>query len=84
MDGGLEVVRYQEHPRDRSVTLQVALGGILVHPFTMPKADFLSIGGERERNEFLERSARTLLDIYGDARDGRKLSDSEVQERTAA
>jgi hypothetical protein len=79
----LEVVSYTDNPRADSVTLQLALNGTLVHPFTLDKADLMSFPEGQERNDFFERSARTLLDVYGDARDGRQLSDSEVQERTA-
>ena len=79
----LEVVNYTEHPRNNSVTLQLALNGTLAHPFTVAKADLMNFPEGDERNGFYERSARTLIDVYGDARDGRQLSDSEVQARTA-
>ncbi len=79
----LEVVSYTEHPRNNAVTIQLALDNTLAHPFTIDKADLMNFPEGNERTEFFERSARTLLDVYGDARDGRQLSDSEVQARTA-
>ncbi len=79
----LEIVSYTERPGANAVTVQLALAGILAHPFTINKGDLMKFPDDEERNQFFERSARTLIDVYGDARDGRKLSDSEVQERTA-
>lgn len=78
----LEMVKFTEHGQRGAVTMQLALNGVLAHPFTMNKAEFLGFPDGKERDEFLKRSARTLIDVYGDARDGRRLSDSEVQERT--
>lgn len=78
----LEVVSYMEHPRSNAVTVQLALNGTLAHPFTVNKADLMNFPDGKERNDFFERSAQTLIDVYGDARDGRQLSDSEVQART--
>lgn len=80
----LEIVSYREHPAQGAVTVQLALHGVLAHPFSVNKADLERFPDGEERQAFFERSARTLLDVYGDARDGRKLSDQEVQERTAA
>lgn len=80
----LEIVRFTEHPAHSAVTVQLALDGVLAHPFSVNKADLLQFPEGDERKAFFERSARTLIDVYGDARDGRKFSDQEVQERTAA
>lgn len=79
---GLEVVKYREHGAD-SVTVQVALDGHLAVPCTVDRSIFWGFE-DTERHEWLARTARTLLDIYGDARDGRVLSDHEVQQRAAA
>lgn len=79
----LELISCRESRNGSSVTLQVAVGGVLAHPFSLGKDDFLNFPEGKVRDEFLQRSARTLIDVYGDARDGRRLSDSEVQERTA-
>jgi len=78
----VEVVQYTEQPRNNAVTIQLALDGQLAYPFTVGKDDLMAFETEAERTEFLRRSARTLLDVYGDSRDGRRLSDLEVQERT--
>lgn len=78
----LEVVKYQEHRED--VTVQLALDGTLAVPFTAGKEIFYSWPSEEERHTWLERTARTLIDIYGDARHGLQLSDYEVSQRAAA
>lgn len=68
------------------ITLRLALGGQLAHDFSATSTDFW----EREREnprvwiEWLKRSARSMLDIYGNARDGRVLPDSEAQRRAQA
>lgn len=77
------MVRYTEHGAQQAVTLELALDGVLAHPFTVSKADYFGFPSEEEREEFFKRSARSMIDVYGDARDGRRLSDLEVQERTA-
>lgn len=79
---GLEMVKYQEPSADM-VTVQLALHGELAVTLTVERAIFWGFS-ELERHKWLARSARTLLDIYGDARDGRLLSDYEVQQRAAA
>jgi hypothetical protein len=79
---GLELVRYEEIGANY-VTVQLALREHLAVPLTVEREIFWGFS-ERERHEFLSRSARTLLDIYGDARDGLVLSDYEVQQRAAA
>jgi hypothetical protein len=80
---GLELVRYDECA-NALVTCQLALHGKLTVPLTVERAIFWGFSDEIERHHWLERCARTLLDIYGDARDGRVLSDHEVQQRAAA
>jgi hypothetical protein len=67
---------------DGHITVQLALNGTLTVPLTVGDEVFWGFP-EAQRIEWLKRSARTMLDIYGDARDGRVLSDSEVLERTA-
>jgi hypothetical protein len=79
---GLEMVKYDEIGAEY-VTVQVALLNHLAVPLTVEREIFWGFS-EQERHQWLERSARTLLDIYGDARDGRVLSDYEVQQRAAA
>jgi hypothetical protein len=79
---GLEMVRFQEH-RD-SVTVQVAFEGRLAVPLTVGREAFWSWPSDADRHEWLMRSARTLLDLYGDARDSQVLSDGEVTQRAAA
>lgn len=78
---GLELVTYKDHGKD--VTVQLALHGLLAVPMTVQREVFWGYE-EKQQHEWLERCARTLLDIYGDARDGRVLSDHEVQRRAAA
>jgi hypothetical protein len=84
LDGvaGLELVKYAE-PCAGLVTVQLAMRGRLCVPLTVEREVFWGFE-ELERHQWLERSARTLLDVYGDARDGRVLSDYEVQQRAAA
>lgn len=48
---------------------------------TVDEAGFYSWASEAEQVEFLKRQAQGLLDIFGDARDGRVLSDQEVLDR---
>lgn len=85
-DGGvaacdLELVTFHE---DRhGVTVQLALDGKLAVPATIASADFWGHESEDARHKFLARSARTLLDIFGDAREARVLSDREVLARAA-
>lgn len=83
LDGvsGLELVNYSE--RAGMVTVQLALNEKLAVPCTVEREIFWGLD-EIERHQWLERCARTLLDVYGDARDGRVLSDYEVQQRAAA
>jgi hypothetical protein len=78
----LEMVDFRPH--SGSVTFQVALDGKLAVPATVSEAEFWNWPSEMERHKFLARSARTLLDIFGDARDNRVLSDSEVSARASA
>ena len=78
----LEMVDFR--PNQNSVTFQVALDGKLAVPATISETEFWNWPSEVERHKFLARSARTLLDIFGDAREGRVLSDSEVSARATA
>ena len=48
---------------------------------TVDLAGFYDWPNEAAQREFLKRQAQGLLDIFGDARDGRVLSDQEVLER---
>ena len=64
-----------------SVTIQLAYQDRLIVPMTVDSEAFYDWPSEAEQVQFLKRSARTLLDIYGDARDGRVLSDQEALER---
>jgi hypothetical protein len=84
LDGvaGLELVKYGE-PCAGMVTVQLAMNEKLAVPLTVEREVFWGFE-ELERHEWLKRCARTLLDVYGDARDGRVLSDHEVQQRAAA
>jgi len=83
LDGvsGLELVKYREASGDM-VTVQLALNEVLSVPLTVERGIFWGFD-EIERHKWLARCARTLLDIYGDARDGRLLSDYEAQQRAA-
>lgn len=69
---------------DPVVTVQLALDQKLAVPITVDKCIFYGWPTEFERHAWLERTAQTMLDIYGDARDGRVLSDQEVSQRAAA
>ena len=84
LDGvaGLELVKYGE-PCAGMVTVQLAMNEKLAVPLTVEREVFWGFE-QLERHEWLKRCARTLLDVYGDARDGRVLSDHEVQQRAAA
>lgn len=84
LDGvaGVELVKYDDACAGM-VTVQLALRGNLAVPLTVEREIFWGFD-ELERHQWLERCARTLLDVYGDARDGRVLSDYEVQQRAAA
>lgn len=64
-----------------AVTIQVAYLDRLAVPMTVDLKDFYSWANEQQQSEWLKRQARALLDIYGDARDGRTLSDQEVLDR---
>ena len=66
------------------VTVQLALRGNLAVPLTVEREIFWGFDELPSATSWLERCARTLLDVYGDARDGRVLSDYEVQQRAAA
>jgi len=79
---GLEMVRYREHGA-QAVTVQLALNEHLAVPMTVEREVFWGFD-EPERHKWLARCARTLLDVYGDARDGCVLTDYEVQQRAAA
>jgi hypothetical protein len=80
IDKELECVRIERHPD--SVTIQLALNDRLAVPMTVGNEDFFGLWNtESDQVAWLKRSARTLLDIYGDARDGRVLSDQEALER---
>lgn len=81
MQPSLEIVRYQE--RHGYITFQLALRGELAVDFTVDKPSFCEMS-EIEKVQFLERSAQSMIDIFGDARDGRILSDGEVQARSRA
>lgn len=63
------------------VTIQLALRDKLAVPMTVEASAFWDHPTEELQAEFLKRSAQTLLNIYGDARDGRVLSDQEVLEK---
>jgi hypothetical protein len=63
------------------VTIQLALRGRLCVPMTVDVAGFHEWPTETAQVEFLKRQAQGLLDIFGDARDGRVLSDQEVLDR---
>ena len=67
--------------RDGMVTIQLALRDKLAVPMTVEASAFFDHKSEEAQMDFLKRSAETLLNIYGDARDGRVLSDHEVLER---
>ena len=81
-ESGLEIVHFTD--RRGMVTVQVALHEKLAVPMTVSQQDFWAWPNDDERHEWLKRCARTLLDIFGDARDSRVLSDFEVQERASA
>jgi hypothetical protein len=76
------MVRFDEH--HGHVTVQVALEGQLAVPLTVEQAAFWAWPTDAARHQWLARSARTLLDLYGDARERRVLSDTEVQQIAAA
>ena len=78
---GLEIVRCSDH--GDFVTVQVALDGRLAVPMTVDRATWKgTFATDTLREQWLARSARTLLDIYGDAREDRRLSDRQVLELT--
>lgn len=66
---------------DGMVTVQLALGDKLCVPMSVEASDFWEWSTEEAQIAFLKRQAKGLLDIFGDARDGRVLSDHEVMER---
>lgn len=79
----LEMVKFAED-RDGSVTVQLALREQLAVPMTVERDVFWGWPSDMTRHEWLMRCAQTLLDIYGDARNGCVLSDYEVQQKAAA
>jgi hypothetical protein len=48
---------------------------------TVEASDFHGWPNEAKQIAWLKRQTQGLLDIYGDARDGRVLSDQEVMDR---
>jgi hypothetical protein len=77
------MVQFDQH--SDAITVQIALDGQLAVPFTVsPEVFWGEFPDEISRHAFLARNARTLLDIYGDARHDRRLSDQEVSQRAAA
>jgi hypothetical protein len=79
IDRDLECVSRNDH--NGMVTIQLALREKLCVPMTVDAEGFYDWPNEAEQIEFLKRQARGLLDIFGDARDGRVLSDQEVMNR---
>lgn len=67
--------------REGMVTIQLAVNGKLAVPITVEDSDFFDYPSEAEQAAFLKRSAESMIRIYGDARDGRTLSDQEVLDR---
>jgi hypothetical protein len=61
-----------------SVTIQLALRNELAVPMTVEKSAFYGWASEEKQLEWLKRTAGWLIDLYGDARDGRVFSDQEV------
>jgi hypothetical protein len=79
IDRDLECVSREDH--NGMVTIQLALRDKLCVPMTVDAEGFYDWPTEAEQIEFLKRQAQGLLDIFGDARDGRVLSDQEVLQR---
>lgn len=68
---GLEILELDTMGSDY-VKARVALNGRLAVPFEIPKSTYIEDFKRREDFEaFLARQAQTLLDAYGDAREGR-------------
>lgn len=82
IDKDLECVRFEQSPD--AITIQLALRNELAVPMTVEKGAFYSWPSEQHQTEWLKRQTQALLDIYGDARDGRALSDQEVLDRANA
>jgi hypothetical protein len=79
IDKELECVRLERHPD--SVTIQLALREKLAVPMTVDNDAFFGWPSEDDQIAWMKRQTRALLDIYGDARDERVLSDQEVLDR---
>lgn len=68
----LEILELRTEAGDY-VHVRVALDGFLVIPFDVPKSTYIDEFHRPEDFEsYLARQARTLLDTYGDAREGRQ------------
>lgn len=81
IDKELECVEFRPDWGSGSITIQLALRDKLVVPMTVESSAFHNWPTERAQIDWLKRQAQALLDIYGDARDGRVLADQEVLER---
>jgi len=71
MQSRLEILELDTMSSDY-VHARVALNGRLAIPFDIPKQTFIEDFPRREDLEsYLARQAFTLLEVYGDAREGR-------------
>jgi hypothetical protein len=78
LNSRVEIVKFQPWPdRTGYFQVQVALDGHLAWPFDVSETDWAQMN-DRERADYLERSAVTLLGRYGDAREIRIREDGAI------